>query len=178
MSRVVSFRDLRLIDELAQYNEIELLHPSMDDTMNKYLEQLGFNTSAGVLYVPNKHRDMQGNVAVGFMAVGQISNNREFLASPLCTLIERLIAAAQKDPSLAREMASMMGSAVNFMAMEGVESLFDEEEEFPSEWVEPDYEDVSAQLKMLENLRDEIRGPCYNEYGNVKTPEEYKNVSA
>lgn len=175
MSRVMSFRDLRLIKELSAYNEIELLHPSMDDRVNFYLERLGFDTDYAILYVPNKHRDMQGKVGVGFRAVGEISINRGFVNSPLCSTIERLIAASYQDPSLAREMAKMLNTSVNFNMMSGVEEeLIDENEEFPPELIEPDYEEVSGQLKFLENLRDQIRGPCYNEYGSLKTPAEYR----
>lgn len=178
MSRVMSFRDLRLIDELSDYNEIELLHPSMDDRVNFYLAQLGFDTDYGILYVPNKHRDMQGNVGVGFRAVGEITINRNFINSPLCSTVERLIAASYKDPSLAAEMAKMMGNSISYDMIAGIDDGGEPIEEFPPELIEPDYEEMSAQIKFLENLRDEIRGPYLNEYGSIKTPEEYKVATA
>jgi hypothetical protein len=178
MSKVLSFRDLLLLDELKGYNEIQLLHPSMDATVNKYLAEIGFDVDYGILYVPNKHRDMQGNVGVGFRAVGEISINRSFINSPACSPIERIIAASYQDPSLARELASMLGSSVNFKMEQ--EAELEPDEEFPPELIEPDYEEVKAQIKMLETIRDQIRGPFINDYGNVKTAEEYNvdSVSA
>jgi hypothetical protein len=169
MSRVFSFRDLQLIPELSEYNEIELLHPSMDDLVNSFLSQLGFNIHQSVLYVPALHRDMQGNVGVGFRAVGSITTSREFLNSKLCSPIERLIAASTYDMSLTKELSKLMGSSVSlFTRADG------EDPDFPEELVEPDCEDISNQIAMLEALRDDIRGTPYNEWGALKTPEEYK----
>lgn len=166
MSRVMSFRDLQLIPELGQYNEIELLHPSMDEVMKNYLGQLGFDTDFGVLYVPNKHRDMQGKVAVGFRAVGEISINRSFVNSSLCSVDERIIAAGVTDMSLAIEMSKMMGNSVAFMAIDA--AVYEDDDEFPPELIEPDYLEVLAELEMLVAIRDTIRGSFMDEYGNVK----------
>lgn len=175
MSRVMSFRDLRMIDELAQYNEIELLHPSMDNLVNGFLEQLGFDLSEGVLYVPNKHRDLQNKVAVGFRVVGRISLSREYLTSPLASAVDRLIAAQYTDPSLARELATMMGAGASFMAESSRDGLYDEDEEYPSDWIEDDMENIDSEIKALEAIRDSIRGPYLNAYGNIKTPAEYQS---
>jgi len=174
----MSFRDLKLIDELAKYNEIELLRPEMDDLVNGFLVQLGFDLSEGVLYVPNKHRDLQNNVAVGFRAVGRISLSREYLTSSMATAVDRLIAAQYTDPSLARELASMMGTGASFMAESSRDGLYDEDEEYPNDWIEEDRDDVDNEIKSLEAIRDGLRGPYLNEYGNIKTPAEYKNGTA
>lgn len=174
MSRTISFRDLRLIDALKKYNEIELLHPDRDDEVNAFLKVLGFNVNLGVLYVPSKHRDLQGNIGLGFSAVGEISAYSDYLNSPMCPLVERILAASKRDMSLAREMAAMLGSSVNIMAQTD-DGFDDEGEEFPEEWIEPDYDEVSIQIKLLENLRETIRGSHLNDYGNLKTPEEYKS---
>lgn len=174
MSRVISFRDLRLVNPLMNFNEIELLHPAFDAYINGVLEQLGFDTTVGVLYVPNKHRDLQGKVAVGFRAVGQINPYSAYIDSSLCTLVERLVAASKKDMSLAKEMAAMMGNSVNIMVQDGVE--YEPDEEFPAELIESDYDDVAAQIAALEAIRDAIRGPSHNDYGNIKTPDEYQNA--
>lgn len=167
MSRVMSFRDLRLIDEVAQYNEIELLHPDRDPMMKKYLSQLGFDTDYGVLYAANKHRDMQGNVAIGFRAVGEISINRSFINSPLCSTIERIIAAGVTDQSLAQELSRMMGNSVAFISNDA-DVGSEDDDEFPEDLIELDYEEVTAQIKALEAIRDIIRGSSFDDYGNVK----------
>lgn len=173
MSRVISFRDLRVIPELAQYNEVELLHPSRDKMMAKYLEQLGFNTDAPVQYIPNKHRDMQGNVGVGFRAVGTIAVGSEFLESRMATMEDRILATYFTDPSLARELAQMMNTGISFSDGDD-NSLLDDEDEFPEELTEPDFPEVEAALKELEQLRDSIRGSMYNESGAPKTYGEYE----
>lgn len=173
---MLSFRDLRRIDELAPFNEIELLHPSKDAVVNKYLEELGFNTDVGVLYIPNKHRDLQNKVAVGFRAVGEIRAYSEYNDSPLCTTVERILAAAKTDPSLAREMSLMLGSYVSLTMQDGIE--YEDDEEFSPELIEDDYSDVAAEIQALCTIRDSIRGSFLNDYGNIKTPEEYQNVAA
>lgn len=172
MSRIISFRDLQVIPGLSQYNEVELLHPSMDDKVNFYLEQLGFNTNAPVEYIPNKHRDMQGNVGVGFRAVGTIDTTSEFLKTNLATMEDRIMATFFRDPSLARELAHMLQAGIRFTVQEVEEDS--NEDEFPEELIEPDHEEVSAEIKAMESLRDAIRGPMYNDSGAAKTTKEYK----
>lgn len=176
MSRVISFRDLRLAPGLQHFNEIQLLSLGKDDLMNWHLEKLGFDLNKGILYEPSKHRDLQGRVAVGFRAVGEINPYSEYMKTRLCPMIERLAAAAIVDVSLAKEMAAMLGTAPD-LVLGGSNASSEDIGEYPDEWIEEDYEDVSAQLRMLENLRDDIRGSYMNDYGNVKTPAEYKNAA-
>lgn len=167
MARVFSFRDLKLIPELSKYNEVELLHPVLDTRVNKYLAQLGFNMNAPIEYIPAKHRDIQGKVAVGFRAVGEITQDREFINSHLCSVTERMMAAHQQDPGLAKEMASLMGSSCSFV------SQFHPEEEdmhFPAELVERDCDDVGNQIRELEAIRDAIRGVRREEDGSLCRP--------
>ena len=173
MSRIFSFRDLRLIPEIGEFNEIELLHPKHDDLVNHYLFMLGFNLMSPVLYVPAKHRDLRNHVAVGFRAVGSLSRGRAFLNSKLCTTTERLIAASKQDMSLTVELAKLMGNSCSLGNPYESESLF-AEQQFPSEMVESDYDDVKAEILSLEKIRDMIRGSPYNEYGGLKTPDEYQ----
>ena len=171
MSRILSFRDLRLIPELSQYSEIDLLHPSMDDTVNKWLEEFGFNTNAPVQYIPNKHRDMQGNIGVGFRAIGTIAVGSEFLDTPLATMEDRILATFFTDPSLARELASMLNTGIRFADVP--ESYDESDDDFPEELIEPDYPEVSKEIALLETIRDAVRGPMYNESGAPKTYKEY-----
>jgi hypothetical protein len=174
MSRTVSFRDLMVCTKLAHIkNEIELLSTENDAVMADILGQVGFDTEYPITYVPVKHRDMQNKVAVGFMAVGDISINRSFINSYLCSTVERMIAASYVDPSLTRELGSLMGHHVNYR------SLLDDDaewsgEELPDEMLEPDRREVAALIKSLAELRDTIRGSMYNESGDLKTFEEYR----
>lgn len=165
MSKVISFRDLKLIPELSHYNEIELLHRNLDETVQKYLAQIGFDTDYEVQYVPSKHRDMQGKVAVGFQAVGEISINRNFINSPLCSISERIAATGYQDPSLTRELSSMMASKNDYRGLSEVDGCVEDAEfgdslvstKTPKDEIEEDYEWVMQQIKQLEMVRDQIR---------------------
>lgn len=167
--RTFSFRDLRLIPELKQYNELYLIRPCMDRIMFGYLGQLGFDLNYPIQYIPAKHRDMQNKVGIGFRAVGQISTNRKFINSKLCSVEERLIAASYTDLSLARHLAQLLGSST---ALNSVVDIQEDDPDFPPELIEPDYESVAAQILRLEKIRDEVRGNPYNAYGSLKTPAE------
>jgi len=174
MSRTISFRDLMLCEELAHIkNEVELLHTSNDDLMRSLLSKIGFDVDYPVAYIPSKHRDMQNKIAVGFMAVGDISLNREFINSPMCSVTERMVAASYTDPSLTRELSNLMGNQVNLKTLMSDESEYDGEE-LADDMLEPDREFVSAQIKVLESIRDDIRGSMYNDAGDLKTYDEYK----
>lgn len=163
MSRVISFRDLQLCPALQHFNEIELLHPSKDDLVNWHLEKLGFNINATIEYVPNNHRDMQGNVGIGFRAVGTVNTDSSYMKSKLATIEDRIMAAYFKDPSLAREMASMLGAGIRFTDIPNNYDIDDED--FPEDFIEPDYEDVREELKRLVEIRDQIRGGLRKEFG-------------
>lgn len=173
MSRVLSFRDLLLISDLSQYNEIELLHPSMDDLVNPYLGKLGFDLDYGIVYEPSKHRDLQGKVAVGFRVLGELNINRRIINSDLCTVEDRFIAAGYQDPSLVRELGPLMGTRLDYRAFHGEEDG-EEYEDFLAEDIEPSYAEVTREIALLTAIRDQIRGDIYNEAGSIKSPMEGK----
>jgi hypothetical protein len=174
MSRTISFRDIMLCTSLANVkNEIELLDVKYDYEVSKILDAIGIDTEYPVSYLPSKHRDMQGKIAVGFMAVGDISLNRSFINSYLCNTTERMIAASYSDPSLTRELGALMGHQVNFRSLLDDEAEFDGEE-LPEDQLEPDRREVAAQIKALAEIRDQIRGSMYNDAGDLKTFMEYQ----
>lgn len=172
MSRVFSFRDLQRIPALSGLSEIQMLAIERDDLINQYLSTLGFDTTKAILYVPAKHRDLSGKVAVGYRAVGEIDpHNRTYLNSSVAAPIERLIAASKTDMSLTRELAKLMGSNIELKD----DGATEEDDSYPPELIEEDHEEVSEEILNLENIRDMIRGSPYNEYGALKTPQEYLN---
>lgn len=174
MSRVISFRDLMVCSQLSHIkNEVELLSIANDDLVSSILDKIGFDVDYPILYVPSKHRDMQNKVAVGFMVVGEISLNRSFVNSFLCSATERMIAACYTDPTLTKELSRLSGNRVNYQAMlqDGVEG---EGDELPEDMLEPDRHVVAAQIAQLIEIRDAIRGNYYNEAGDIKTFAEYK----
>lgn len=175
--KVLSFRDIKLSGEFEGMNEVEMLAPSNDAKMNKVLAKIGIDLDYGVLYVPSKHRDMQGKVAVGFQAVGEIQHNRSFINSPFCTTADLIIVAGQHDMSLANELASLGSCSRSYGA------LLDTEAEgggVPADeyTVEDDYEFVLKQIQQLTEVRDMLRGPCNSDTGSLKTPQEYAEYHA
>lgn len=170
MSKVISCSDLLLAEELAHVkNEVELLSIDNDDIVCCILEKLGFDTMYPIAYVPSKHRNMQGQVVIGYQLVGDVTLNRLVLNSPVCDATDRLIAANYQDPSMARELAGMMNIQCNYSSEDSEEVVFDEDAE-----VEEDYEWVAQQIRQLETVRDAIRGSMFNEQGEIKTFSEYK----
>lgn len=168
MSRVFSFRDILRVPELSHLNEVDLLNVKNDSLVNEVLAAVGFDITRPILYVPSNHRDLSNHVAVGFRAVGEINGRSEYMNTRMCPLIERLIFAAQKDPSLAKELSKMIGHSVDLS-----DSAIEEDTDFLEE-VEEEFEVISMQLELLTALRDSIRGNPYNEQGNLKTPAEYQ----
>jgi hypothetical protein len=173
MSRTLSFRDLMVCEELAHIkNEVSLLHPSNDKLVSSILDKIGFDTEYPVTYVPSKHRCMQNKVAVGYMVVGEISINRKFINSGMCSLTERMVAASYTDRSLAQELGTLTGNYIDYRTIMN-DDAEEGPDELPDDMLEPDRVEVGQQIKMLVELRDAIRGSIYNEAGDLKTFEEY-----
>ncbi len=174
--RVLSFSDIRaVVPYFMHMNEIEMLHPDHDIQMSIVLDAMGFDTNDGIEYIPTKHRNLQGNVVIGFRAVGHVNPyNREFLNSRLADNYDRMAAAGRAgDKSLARELAKLMGvgSGCTMIADDAdadveLEDMSKRQQEMA--YIEPDYEDVSNQLRTLRWIRDDIRGDVYAEDGSVK----------
>lgn len=179
MSRVISFRDLQRIPTLRTYSEDSMIRPDMDEIMFRYLAELGFSLDHPIEYIPSLHRDMAGNVAIGYQAVGEViatsragEQQHPYLRHPVCPLIDRLMAVAKKDMSLAFELSRMAGQSVNVD-----EGAVEEDPTFPDEWIEPTFKENDAKIKNLLVRRNSVRKIRYNENGSVKTPKEilYEN---
>lgn len=172
----ISVRDLLKIEELKHFNEVQLIHPSNDALVNKYLDELAFDIDYATAYLPSKHRDLTGKIAVGYRIVGELSINRKHINSPYCGITERLVAASYTDTSLMKELAELAGKSRNFDGYAGDDMPDGDDERalFPLDQQEPDYLEVAQQIKVLENIRDGIRGPMYSASGAMKMPEEYQ----
>lgn len=167
MSRVISLRDLlRVVPDFAGMSEYDLIRPEMDDLVHGVLAELGFSMRHAISYVPSLHRDMTGRVAVGFRACGTLNHYAEaYLASRLPDPIERLIAAAKRDPSLAGELARMIGGG---HCLDDDYAL-DREPPFDGE-TEPDYEENAMLINSLVQIARYFRGDEMLENGELKTP--------
>lgn len=171
-TRHMGLADLKLLfpDTLGKYSEAELINLSMDSVMLPCLEQVGFDTRKPIVYVPNKYRTLDKKVIVGFRACGTITTNRAFLNSKMASAVDRILAASTYDMSLAKEMCAMIGSNIQLRDDDALE----EPDEFPKNQQEPDFHEVLSEMSRLINLRDKLRGPLHNKYGELKTMEEYQ----
>lgn len=175
-SKTISFRDLQVAEELSHLNEIQMLHIDNDPLVNNVLRQCGMDIDYGVAYIPSKHVDMQGRIAIGYMAVGEVSINREYIDSPLSSSTDRLVAAGYRDVSLAQELLTLATSNRAYSEFVDTEYLPEAEDVvgYDEADVEEDYEWVSAQIQQLEDIRDALRGSMFNSAGTLKTAEEYQ----
>lgn len=175
MSKTASLRDIKKASWLKEYNEIELLSIENDEKVGRVLEALGFDLEYPTYYFAANHRDLSGTVKVGFMVCGEVSCNRKHLTSCFADITDVLIASAYSDTSLTKELANLSGLSRAYepaddYAMTESELLFP----IPPDQLEKDWENMEKQIITLNELRDFIRGPMYNESGGMKTSKEYK----
>ena len=174
MAKVLSFSDLQLISGLSHLNEFDMLLIENDDLMAFYLDKAGMDVEYAVQYIPSQHRNLQNKVVVGFQAVGDLQHQRAFLNSVYCLPIERIAAYGEQDRSLTVELASLSGTQLNHSAFH--EDMIDDSvnDSFYEGLIEPSYRAVESSIKALEDIRDSIRGSMYDESGNPKTRQQYK----
>lgn len=175
MDKCISFTDLKLISQLSHMSEIEMLSIENDNIMLYYLDKLGVDVQYPTMYLPSRHRNMQGKVVVGFRACGEIQHNRAFTKSDYCLPMERVAITGQYDRSLTQELASLSGTTLNHDAFH--EDQIDDSANDPylDEYVEASWKATEREIKVLEELRDFIRGPLYNEAGSPKSRDEYQD---
>lgn len=174
MSKVISFSDLKLHSSLSGFNEVEMLHISMDDKINAILAEIGFDVDYGITYFPAKHRNLQNNILIGFMAAGEVSINRKHLTSVYADLTDVLIASSYSDTSLTKELANLSGLSRSYDNNQESDDYGDGQQDMPANQLEEDWEDIEKQIRQLEEIRDIIRGPQMDESGSAKTAEQYK----
>ncbi len=165
----ISVRDLRRISAFGHIKtEVDLLDIKNDDLVAKYLAILAFDIEYPWAYLPSIHADLTGHIEMGFRIVGELSINRADINGPYCGLQERLIAAANTDISLLEELAELSGKTRMYATFSGTKGITQEH------WQEDDHVAKTEIITILENLRDNVRGPLMAEDGSWKTMEEYK----
>jgi hypothetical protein len=157
------------------------MHPSNDDLVKSLLVQIGFDVKKDILYEVAKHRDLQGNIAVGVIACGEYSTDVRY--KQFLDVTERIVVASMVDVSLGREMSNLLGKKATYRSAEdnwndgsrakpndprffsdeellalGYSEPEDEEDEFAGEYIERDWEETLRAIKQLESVRDDLRG--------------------
>lgn len=181
--KVLSMRDLLVCEEMAHIkNEIEVLDPANDALIKSLLIQIGFDVSRELLYEPSKHRDLQGNVKIGFQICGEYSTDPKY--KKFLDTTERTVVAGMLDPSLGREMAMMQGrkntyrndddkwedgsraraddaryySEAQLLELGFTSGSEDEVDPYENEYIERTWEEDLRAIKQLQELRMIIRG--------------------
>ena len=170
--KTISFQDLLKVSWLQGYSEIDLLSIEMDEQVDKVLDEIGIDTEYPILYFPCKHRTLDNKVVVGYMACGEVSCNRKHTNSPYFDITDIVIANMYRDIDYAKELAEMAGRTTDWIGT--LEEEIDVEENNEEIEIEEDYDMVSEQMRLLEDIRDRIRGPLYNNSGAIKTRAEYR----
>ena len=178
MSRVTSFGDIKyalvsLGKAPANLTEKEMLEHDWDDKINAVLGSIGFDTRQAIDYVPNLHRDIRGNVGMGYRAVGTVTTDPAWLKHPLCDMTEAIIFEHRRDPGLARDMANMSGTYFDL-----TDSAQSDSEPSGDDYIEPDCKKNEDEIQRLANQCGKIRGNRYNEDGSLKTPADWAEERA
>ncbi len=169
MARVISLRDLQRIPTLRTYTEDALIRPDMDHIMFMYLAELGYDMDSPIEYIPSIHRDLAGNVGLGYQVVGEIvdaKTKHPYLRHKICPLYERIAALAKSDMSFAIELARMASIKINLT------DNAEEDEEYPDNEVERTYKENTAKINKLITRRNDLRKTRYDEKGRPLTPKE------
>jgi len=169
----ISFSDMLLVDEFKGLREIDLLPVEIDSKVLPYLYEVGMDTNKGYQVVVNKHRNKQNKIVIGFLWAGEIRIDSAFRESPFCSATDRIIMSSKKDFSLTQELCQLQGGGLNYSKFSSEEDERDEKDYLELELYEKDYVEVSSYLKTLEDVIFNVRGSPYNEWGSLKTLEQY-----
>lgn len=154
--KAVSFRDVLAIPAFKGVRELDLLAPEFDNKVKEYLHIFGIDTRLPIEIRVAIHRDMHNKVGIGYQYLGEIRQDREFLNSKWCEIVDKVHAAAMQDPSLGREMCELLNKTIDYKS---VSELPDEEwQSDEGVEVDPEYERNVALIKQLESIRDIVRG--------------------
>lgn len=170
---------MQLISEFKDKTEFDLIRIENDDTLQRYLYLLGMDVpDFPMMFVPNKHRNLQGKVVTGYRVCGEIRCDATFRNSYMAGITERLVISSYFDPTLMSDIAELSYKVRDFSEyLNDSDSIdFDESRAlFEADQLEPDYQQEEAKIQELQDILDSIRGGCYNSSGALKTAQEYKD---
>ncbi len=165
----VSTSDLVLIPALSHFSQFDFLSPENDHVVNPFLYEMGFDLDFGLEYRCCYHRNLQKQCLTGYMIVGEVRTDREFMTSVWCTAEDKVIAAGKFDLSLAQELSRMSGIGVDYDNPYGLE--MEEMNEFELDLSET--ERIEDELVALQAVLDNVRGDQFLRSGRRKKPHEY-----
>jgi hypothetical protein len=169
--KTISVTDLKLIDGLSHLNYMEMVHPSNDQLVGKYLDMIGIDITKPLEYRAYQHRNLQGQVVVNFLIAGDLKLDRKSLTSQFSTYEDRLIASSIYDRSLFEQLHELGNTSPTY----GGNALDDnipvkEAEEYKEEELK-----IANEIAQLEEILYHIRGSQVNPDGSFKSMEDYVN---
>lgn len=171
MSFSISLSDLKLIDCLAHMSERDMMCPSNEDVMMKYLHMFGLDEHYGYAYVPSTHRNMQNKVVTSFRVCGDVRCDANFRNGPYASLADRLVMTAYTDISLTEELGLLTGLSRAYGGMDSEEGL---KESMPDNQLEPEWQSKEESLWRMAAMCEKIRGPYFTDGGALKCKEDYQ----
>lgn len=175
----ISLSDMKLITELSGMSEFDMIRIENDDLMAKYLYKIGCDVpDFPWVYIPNKHRNLRGQVVTGYRAVAEIRCDAAFRDSYMAGITERLVISSYFDRTMMEDIAELSFKTPDFSEyLNDSDSIdFDESRAlFEADQLEPDYQQEEAKIQELQDILDSIRGGAYNASGALKTAQEYKD---
>ena len=173
--RPVSFSDMLTFPYFEGVTEDMLLQPHMDKHVAPYLHLLGGDIDYPYEIIASQHRNLNNRIVIGYRYILETRTDYNFIHSTLCETIDRISAAAYKDPSLAIEMASLMGQSVDFNCFhEAGVVVEDGSTNLPQDQLEDDFDGVSGKIKALQERVLVVRGNQRTESGGLKGLKDYE----
>jgi hypothetical protein len=169
--KTISVTDLKLIDGLSHLNYMEMVHPSNDQLVGKYLDMIGIDITKPLEYRAYQHRNLQGKVVVNFLIAGDLKLDRKSLTSQFSTYEDRLIASSIYDRSLFEQLHELGNTSPTYGGTAPDEDVPTRE----SEECKEDELKIAKEIAMLEDILYHIRGSQVNPDGSFKTMDEYVN---
>lgn len=165
MIRLLSFKSLLKIPEVKErvVNEIGLLSREHDQWIKDYLYALGMQVSRDerkpTEIQVGKHRDLDGNINVGYFYLGMERRDREWRESKYCTLSAYI--EGNSDGELKSDMYNASREGIGAAGFEAMclnaigDSMSNRKE--PEE-NEKDYEQTLAYINQLRDIQLHVRG--------------------
>ena len=158
MSKSIAFKDvIKCLNYLGHQgiNEINLLHPSMDEIVKPILHELGMDKDKGFYVAANKLRTMDNEVVIGYRYVGTIRSDREWINSKACDAIDVVAISSFSDLSLTEQLSELLGKSLTltddmYMAMDEDDSI--------AGHISETYEEDSKLIRELNNICKAVRG--------------------
>jgi hypothetical protein len=173
----ISLSDLKLVKELSHMSEMEMCKIENDPLIAKYAHECGLDIDYPILYVGNRHRNLQGQDIVGVRICGEIRCDQKFRDSSISTITDRLVMTSYSDPSLMTEVAELAFKVPDFTQYlnDNDNVNYDESRAlFPESQLEEDWKEQEQKIQELNSVLELIRGPVYDASGSLKSPEQYQ----